>query len=132
MRKSGIVSFIIYLIYAIGGGGIALYNYIAIENHESGFEGIGYAILMILGIILGAAGLLGVILKGVHLGTGWGFFGFLCILLDVAFVVVFISMALPGGNNVEAATLEDFLPALPFLLATLASFVCNITSLRSY
>lgn len=130
MRKSGIVSFIIYLIYALGGGGMVLYNYIAIENHEGGLEGIGYAILFILGIILGAAGLLGVILKGIHLGTGWGFFGFLCLLLDIAFVFAFISMALPGGNNVSAATLEDILPAIPFVATALTSFVFNITSLR--
>lgn len=130
MRKSGFVSFIIYLIYALFGGGLALYNYIKAENHESGWEGLGYAILLILGIILCAAGLLGVILKGIHLGTGWGFFGFLCILLDVAFVVVFISMVLPGGNNAQAATLEDILPAIPFLSATFISFVFNIASMR--
>ena len=130
MRKSGIVSFLVYLIYVLGGGGLALYNYIKIENHEEGWEGLGYAVLLILGIVLGAAGLLGVILKGIHLGTGWGFFGFLCILLDIAFVVVFISMVLPGGNNVEAATLEDILPAIPFLSATFISFVFNIASMR--
>lgn len=131
MRKSGIVSFIIYLIYTLFGGGLALYNYIKALNHDSGWEGLGYAVLLIVGIVLGAAGLLGVILKGIHLGTGWGFFGFLCILLDIAFAVVFISMVLPGGNNVEAATFEDILPAIPFLAGTFTSFIFNITSLKN-
>lgn len=132
MRKTGIVSFIIYLIYALGGGGLALYNYIRIENHESGWEGLGYAILLIVGIVLGAAGLVGVILKGIHLGTGWGFFGFLCILLDIAIAVAFIAMVIPGGNNVEATTLEDILPAIPFLAGTVTSFFFNIVSVRNY
>ena len=132
MRKSGIVSFIIYLIYALFGGGLAFYYYYITENYDNGLEELGYVIIMILGIVLGAAGLLGVILKGIHLGTGWSFFGFLCILLDIAFVVVFISMVLPGGDNVQAATLEDILPAIPFLAGTVISFFFNITSLRSY
>lgn len=130
MRKSGIVSFIIYLIYALFGGGLSLYYYYVMDNYDNGLEELGYAIIMILGIILGAAGLVGVILKGIHLGTGWGFFGFLCILLDIAFVIVFISMVLPGGDNVEAATFEDILPAIPFLAGTVISFIFNITSLR--
>ena len=130
MRKSGIVSFLVYLIYVLGGGGLALYNYIKIENHEEGWEGLGYAVLLILGIVLGAAGLVGVILKGIHLGTGLGFFGFLCILLDLAIIVAFIVMVIPGGNNIDATTLEDILPALPFLAVGFTSFVFNIASMR--
>ena len=133
MRKIGIVSFIIYLIYALGGGGLALYNHFAIQEHNAnggGLEGPGLAILFILGIILGVAGLVGVILKGLHLGTGWGFFGFLCLLFDIALAVVFISMVIPGGDNVEATTINDMLPAIPFLASSLVSFFCNIASLR--
>ena len=57
MRKIGIVPFIIYLIYTLGGGGMAIYNYIAIQKHNAeggGLEGLGLAILMIVGIIFGA------------------------------------------------------------------------------
>lgn len=133
MRKIGIVPFVIYLIYFLGGGGMAIYNYIAIQKHNAeggGLEGLGLAILFIIGIIFGAAGLVGVILKGIHMGTGWGFFGFLCFLLDIAFIVVFISMVLPGGNNVDAATIEDILPVIPFISGSVIAGICNVASMR--
>ncbi len=132
MRK-GIFSFVIYIIYALLGGGMIVYNYIAIQKHNAeggGWEGLGLAILFIIGIILGAAGLLGVILKGIQLGTGWGFFGFLCILLDLVFIGAFISAGLPGGNNIEAAQLSDMLPILPFVAASFGSFIANCVSLK--
>ncbi len=132
MRK-GVFSFVVYILYTLFGGGMVLYNYIAIQKHNAeggGWEGLGLAILFILGIIFGAAGLVGVILKGIQLGTGWGFFGFLCILLDLVFIGAFISVVLPGGNNVEAAQLSDMLPMVPFVAASAASLVSNAISLR--
>lgn len=132
MRK-GVFSFVIYIIYALLGGGMVLYNYIAIQKHNAeggGLEGIGLALLFVIGIILGAAGLLGVILKGIQLGTGWGFFGFLCMILDLVFIGAFISMVLPGGNNIEAAQLSDFLPMVPFIAASFGSFIANAISLK--
>ena len=132
MRK-GVFSFVIYIIYARLGGGMVLYNYIAIQKHNAeggGLEGIGLALLFVIGIILGAAGLLGVILKGIQLGTGWGFFGFLCMILDLVFIGAFISMVLPSGNNIEAAQLSDFLPMVPFIAASFGSFIANAISLK--
>lgn len=132
MRKAGWFSFIYYLLYAIGGFGMAIYNYIAIQklNAEGGgLEGIGLALLMIVGIIFGAAGLLGVILKLVHMKSGWVLFGLLCIALDVALAGVWITMAAPSGNA-EQLILNDLLSVLPYIALSLVSVVTNALSLK--
>ncbi len=128
--KRGTTSFIIYILYTLLGGGVALFSYIRIENHtpDSGdWSNLGYAIIFILGLVLGAAGLVGVILKGIHLGTGWGFFGFLCLLLDIGFVVMAISTLFDSGDTTDPSAI---LSIVPVVAASVVSFVSNIRSLR--
>ena len=127
MRKFSAVSFVIYLLYALLGGGLAIYNHFAIQQHNAeggGLEGIGLAILLVVGIVVCAAGIVGVLLNGIHLGTGWRFFGVLCILYDLACAVLILSQIISvGGNPAES---------LIFIAATvpsLISFICNVKSL---
>ena len=128
MRK-GIFSFVIYIIYALLGGGMMVYNYIAIQKHNAeggGWEGLGLAILFIIGIILGAAGLLGVILKGIQLGTGWGFFGFLCVILDLVCVAVLVSQVFMN----ESVEILEAWPVIAITVLPVISCITNAISIR--
>ena len=129
MKKSGLLSLIVYILYTLGGGALALVSKINIDNlnaNGGGWEGLGYAIVMILGIILAGIGVIGIILKGIHLKTEWGFFGVLCILLDLAFAAVLVASVMSNdglsGND----------PALLVILAipVVTSFVGNILSMK--
>ena len=131
MKKGGWLSFAIYALYFLVGGGASLYFYLALnnaENGELGWGALGVAIIMILCIIFGAAGLLGLILKLIHMKSGWNLFGILCILVDVVLVLAWIYMAAPGGNT-EQIKPEDILPSIPFIILSAVSAISNIKSL---
>ena len=91
------------------------------------WEGLGYAILIVLGLIVGGVGLISLILKLIHMGTGWGFFGFLCILVDLAIVVFGVLSLIDGG----ASDLSGFITLIILSLFGLLSMISNISSLGS-
>ena len=127
MRKVGMVSFVIYLLYTLLGGGMAIYNYIAIQKHNAeggGLEGLGLALLLILSLIVLAVGVLGLVLKGIHLGTGWVLFGLLCMVLDFACVAAIWTELVAGADN-----LTNGLICIALSIPSLISFGCNSRSL---
>ena len=127
MRR-GLLSFVVYLIYTLLGGGTAIYNYIALQKHNAeggGLEGLGLAILLIAGIIVFAIGLVGLIFKSLHMNKGWRFFGVLCLLLDVACVIIYLYLFL-GEGMTPVDTLGIFAVAIPSIL----SAISNLLSLR--
>lgn len=127
MRR-GILSFIFYILYTLTGGGLAIYAKIEADRIQAsggGWEGLGAAILLILGIIVAGVGLVGVLFKALHLGTHWGIFGFICLLLDVAIIVVLVSNMFESGSFV-------FNPLGGILCGISAiSMVSNFESLRN-
>ena len=132
MKKSSLFSLIVYILYTLLGGGYFVYAQITLrsnQNGELGLEALGIAILMVLAIVFGAIGLLGLILKAIHIKTDWGFFGFLCILVDLVFIIAWIGMLFSNGN-VEQMTLTDILPVIPFVLVSVVSIVTNAVSLK--
>ena len=121
--KRGILSFVIYVIYALLGGGTAIYNYIALQQLNAaggGLNGLGMAILMIAGIIVFGIGAVGLILKSLHMKTGFGFFGFLCFALDVACVIVYMSLFMGEGMTMPD-TLIIMAVAVPSMLSALSN-----------
>ena len=101
--KRGIFSLICYIFYTLAGGFLAIYSRLEIDRINAsggGWEGLGAAVVMILGIIVLAVGLAGLLFKGLHMGTGWGFFGFLCMLIDLAVIVVLVSNMFEGESFV--------------------------------
>ena len=126
MKKIGIIPLIIYILYTLAGGGLAIYCRLAIEqlSAEDGWNGLGLAILMVVGMIVGAAGLVAVILKGLHLKTEFTLFGILCVLFDIICILVFID------SGVGDILTVDILPVLPFIGVMVASAVCNLISLK--
>lgn len=131
MRNRGIFSFVCYVLYTLFGAGVTIYNYVAIQKHNAeggGFEGIALAILFILGLIVLGAGVIGLVLKGIHLGTGWGLFGFLCMVLDVVIVAGLITSVIP--DNPAAINISEIWPIIPIVGVAIGSFISNALSLR--
>ena len=125
MKKSSLFSLIVYIFYTLGGIGLALYSMITLKTSQDGelvwgAFGFGLEINVVLGIIGGAIGLLGLILKLVHIKTDWGFFGFLCIIVDIVFAIAWLTMSVPAS----------ILHSIPFIVISVASAVANAISLK--
>lgn len=132
MKKSGKLSLIVYILYTLFGLGMIIYSKISIDKLNAsggGLEGLGYALVLIIGIILGAAGLVATILKLIHMKSGWILFGILCILADLVFIGAFISAASPAGD-ISQLKLDDILPVIPFIAASIASLISNAKSFK--
>lgn len=125
--KRGILSFVIYVIYTLLGGGMAIYNYIALQQHNAaggGLNGLGMAILMIAGIVVFGIGVVGLILKSLHMRTGFGFFGFLCFALDVACVILYLTLFMGEGM-----TMPDTLVIMAVAVPSMLSASSNLKSM---
>lgn len=99
--KRGIFSLICYILYTLAGVGLLIYSKIEIDRINAsggGLEGIAAAILLIVGIAVGVVGVAGLLFKSLHLGTGWGIFGFVCILVDLIVIFALISGMFEGGK----------------------------------
>lgn len=132
MKKSGKLSLIVYILYTLFGLGMIIYSKISIDKLNAsggGLEGLGLAIVLVIGIVLGAAGLIAVVLKLIHIKSGWILFGILCILADLVFIGAFISAASPAGD-ISQLKLDDVLPVIPFIVASIASLISNVKSLK--
>lgn len=133
MKRGGKISFITYLLYLLFGGGLVVYVKIAAETmDQSDGSGIGLALFLMFGVSFAAYGLLGVLLKGIHMALGWGFFGFLCILLDLFAILAWISTVLPAGDFSSVYLpdlIYDLAPLVLPLSLSISSLVSNIRSL---
>ena len=109
-------------------GALAIYGKLEADRINAsggGWEGLGAAIVFIIGLIVLAVGVAGLLFKGLHLGTGWGIFGFVCILLDLAVIIALVSTMFSGSGSFE------FNPVATILCGILGiSFVSNVESLR--
>jgi hypothetical protein len=128
MRKSGGFSLACYIIYLLGGLGLVLYSYIVAPTLE-GWEGLGILVLIILGIYSAGIGLVGLILKLLHMGTGAGFFGFLCVLVDLFVIGVVVYACFDGSVSLNDPT-TLVLTAIPGGMF-LGSFISNIKSMKA-
>ena len=94
MRRGGIFALITYILYTLLYGGLTLALLNWIENYEG--EDLGYGgiiIILVLGLCVALAigGLVAVILKFLHMVTGWVIFVIPCILIDAYSVLSVIS-----------------------------------------
>ncbi len=127
--KRGILSFILYLICTLLRVGLLIYAKLeAVRINNGGgepFEGLGVAVLLILGIVVGAVGLAGLLFKSLQLATGWGIFGFVCILLDLFVILALVSNMFSGEGTFV------FNPATAIICGIFGiSAVSNFESLR--
>ena len=128
MRKGGL-SFVLYLLYTLLGGAMCIYNYIAIQRFNEqggGWEGLGLALLLVLSVIVFGVGVIGMILKGIHIGTGWGFFGFLCVVFDLACIAVLVSQVFMN----DSVDVVEAWPIIAITMLPVASAISNLVSIR--
>ena len=141
MRRGGVFALITYILYTLLYGGLTLILLNWMENYEG--EDLGYAaliIVLILGLCVALAigGLVAVILKLLHMVTGWVIFVIPCILIDAYSVLSVISsvftevytVIITQGVNTETiiALIVGMIVPLFFSAGALIS---NIKSLKN-
>ena len=121
MRKSVGLSLPVYILYLIGGIGLAIYHYIAAQNSEN-WEPLGHVLIMIVYLCVAAVGLVSLIFKGIHIASGFGLFGFICALIDIAVIVFFVMTIASSGTGISV---------LPIVFISLSgiSMISNIKSM---
>jgi hypothetical protein len=121
MRKSVGLSLPVYILYLLGGIGLAIYHYIAAQNSDN-WEPLGHVLIMIVYLCVAAVGLVGLIFKGIHIASGFGLFGFICALIDIAVIVFFVMTIASSGTGISV---------LPIVFISLSgiSMISNFVSM---
>jgi hypothetical protein len=126
MKKIGIIPLIIYILYTLAGGGLAIYCRLAIDQlgEDAGFNGLGLALVMVVGMVIAVVGLIGVILKALHLKTESIVFGSLCSFFDVFCICSLLDV------GTGATAMDVIVSVLPFLSVIAVTLICNLISLK--
>lgn len=128
MRKGGVFALIVYILYTLFFGGIAVFCAIALKNDNgsAGIGGIGVALGIMIIASLAVGGLFAIILKLVYMATGWFVLGLLCVLIDIRAVYT-LAVSIIGVGAINGVTLVLILP----LALAVGALVSNIRSLKS-
>ncbi len=121
-------SLVCYILYTLAGGALAIYGKISVDRINAsggGWDGLGAAIVLILGLIVLAVGVAGLIFKGLHIGTGWGIFGFVCLLIDLAIIAVLVYNMFEGEGSFVFNPVSGIICGISML-----SVVSNFESMR--
>ena len=132
MRRGGVFALVTYILYTLLYGGLTLALLNWIENYEG--EELGYAgiiIVLILGLCVALAigGLVAVVLKLLHMATGWLIFGIPCILIDAYAVLSAVSSIMEVGliGSVPGGIIIMLIP----LFFSVGALISNIKSLKN-
>ena len=141
MRRGGVFALITYILYTFlyGGLGLALLHWV--KNYEG--ESIGalaFVIVLILALCMALAigGLVAVILKLLHMVTGWVIFVIPCILIDAYSVLSVISsvftevytVIITQGVNTETIIALAVGMLVPLFFSA-GALISNIKSLKN-
>ena len=128
MKRGGVFALITYIIYTLFFGGIAVWLAIALKNDNgsAGIGGIGVALGIMIIASLAVGGLFAIILKLVHMATGWFVLGLLCVLIDIRAVYT-LAVSIIGVGAINGVTLVLILP----LALAVGALVSNIKSLQN-
>ena len=126
MKKIGIIPLIIYILYTLAGGGLAIYCRLAIDQlgEDAGFNGLGLALVMVVGMVIAIVGIIGVILKAIHLKTESVVFGYFCACFDVFCICSLLDV------GTGATAMDVIVSVLPFLCVIAVTLICNLISLK--
>ena len=122
MRK-GLLSFIIYTILFGGFGILTLITKLQLDAAE-GTDGFGLAIgfvIFLFGTIVFAVPF---VLKLIHIISGWGFFGFLSVLADIA-LIGFLVYSMFSGSGIDVYAI-----IIGLIAALVVALCADIASLK--
>ena len=126
MKKGGFALFVYAFYTILSLGWIGYVRLVVVGETFDGWEGLGYALLLVLALVVLIPAAVGLILKLIHRASGWAFMGVLCILVDLSFIGTIIMSVIESG---------DF-ASIPIMLVPMAlsvgALVSNIQSLKRY
>ena len=131
MKKRGILAFIIYLFFTLSSLALAIYSYVEIQKipaDDDSLAALGGALLIIFAMVVGIPFGIELIVKILHLITGFKLFGIICMLGDVLIFLYFVGSmftALPSISVILAELPYMLVFGLPMILA----FFSNLRSL---
>ena len=119
MKKGGKLALAIYILGTVFGALLAGWSYFQINyfesNAESGWESLGYALVLVLGLVIMVPYAVSMILKIIHYASNIKIFGVLCILIDISLIVCLV------------LSYEDW----SYLLLIIPSVLALISNIRS-
>ena len=140
MKRGGVFALITYIIYTLLFGGLAFALLNWMKNYEG--EDLGYGaliIVLILGLCVALAigGLVAVILKLLHMATGWLIFVIPCILIDAYSILSIVSSIfsdvytaiITQGLSAETIIAIIITMIVPLLFST-GALISNIKSIK--
>ena len=129
MRRGGIFALVTYIIYTLLCGGLAFAFYDEIKNPDSQLSGTAALVMLLVwGLVVSCAigGFIAVILKLLHMATGWLIFGIPCILIDIGTVGSALSSIVELGSY-SGETIILLIP----LAVSVGALISNIKSLKN-
>ncbi len=134
MRKGGVFALITYILYTLLFGGlyIALLKWLeSIEDEE--LYPVALVILVVIAgacLALAIGGLVAVVLKLLHMVTGWLIFGIPCVLIDIYSVLSAISVFVEMASTGELFTGGILIMLIPMVFSV-GALISNIKSLQN-
>jgi hypothetical protein len=131
MKKRGILAFIIYLFFTLSSLALAIYSYVEIQKipaDDDSMAALSGALLIIFAMGVGIPFGIELIVKILHLITGFKLFGIICMLGDVL-----IFLYLVGSIFTTLPSISVILAELPYMLVfglpMILAFFSNLRSL---
>ena len=134
-RKSNIYSLILSIVLFVPSAVLAIKARLDIEalagsENGEGFAALGLAIVMALFMVIAIVSGVAMVFKILQVAAGWKFFGFLCVLIDLAAIVVLSYYTFGSVTDFASFDFEAAIPSISLILALVGSFGANISSLK--
>ena len=122
MKKGGKLALAIYILGTVFGALLAGWSYFQINyiesNAESGWESLGYALVLVLGLVIMVPYAVSLIFKIIHFVSEKAVFGVLCIIIDISLIACLV------------LSYEDWSYLLLIIPSTLA-LISNVRSMKN-
>jgi hypothetical protein len=131
MKKIGWLSFGIYVFYIAFGILLTIQGFAYLEELKSrpdGFNGIGYPLNHIIGMLLTFIGVVALALKALHMFKGWKLFSLLALAFDAFGIFVMYVIFLKDATVSEI--IAERLSYVIIMLFPSVSLVSNLVSLK--